>query len=200
MWAAEHTIETTAAPEAIWRLWADVPRWPEWNQDLARAELTGEFVAGSTIRMTSVEANRSICASLRPWSRSCSSTRPTSAASMCAPLTGSSLWTPIAHASSTAWRSPARTPTPSVPSSVRRSAATSPSSRSPRKARRGLMPLHPKDRPGFLRAPVSGLASERARMQDLTPVLPPPSASAVADGGELLGQAAAEGRHACEEA
>jgi hypothetical protein len=28
----------------------------------------------------------------------------------------------------------------------------------------------------------------------------PPSASAVADGGELLGQAAAEGRHECEEA
>jgi hypothetical protein len=33
-----------------------------------------------------------------------------------------------------------------------------------------------------------------------TAVTVPPSASAVADGGELLGQAAAEGRHACEEA
>jgi hypothetical protein len=33
-----------------------------------------------------------------------------------------------------------------------------------------------------------------------TAVSVPPSASAVADGGELLGQAAAEGRHACEEA
>jgi uncharacterized protein YndB with AHSA1/START domain len=53
MWAAEHSIETSAAPEAIWRLWADVPRRPEWNADLARAELEGEFRAGSTIRMTS---------------------------------------------------------------------------------------------------------------------------------------------------
>ncbi len=57
MWTAEHTIETTAEPEAIWRAWADVPRWPEWNADLARAELSGEFAAGSTIRMTSVDGD-----------------------------------------------------------------------------------------------------------------------------------------------
>jgi uncharacterized protein YndB with AHSA1/START domain len=57
MWTAEHTIETSAAPEAIWRAWADVPRWPEWNADLALAELAGEFAAGSTIRMTSVDGD-----------------------------------------------------------------------------------------------------------------------------------------------
>jgi hypothetical protein len=53
MWAAEHSVETTASPEDVWRLWADVPRWPEWNDDLGQAELDGEFSAGSTIRMTS---------------------------------------------------------------------------------------------------------------------------------------------------
>jgi uncharacterized protein YndB with AHSA1/START domain len=57
MWTAEHTMETSAAPEAIWRAWADVPRWPEWNADLALAELAGEFAAGSTIRMTSVDGD-----------------------------------------------------------------------------------------------------------------------------------------------
>ena len=57
MWTAEHSIETSAAPEAVWRLWADVPRWPEWNADLALAELTGAFRAGSIIRMTSVEGD-----------------------------------------------------------------------------------------------------------------------------------------------
>jgi hypothetical protein len=57
MWAAEHSIETTATPEAIWRLWADVPRWPEWNADLAKAELDGEFRAGSAIWMTSQEGD-----------------------------------------------------------------------------------------------------------------------------------------------
>jgi hypothetical protein len=49
MWAAEHSIETGASPDAIWRLWADVPGWPEWNADLARAELEGEFRRGGTI-------------------------------------------------------------------------------------------------------------------------------------------------------
>jgi hypothetical protein len=51
MWTTEHSIETSAAPEAIWRLWADVPRWPEWNADLGRADLSGPFAAGSTITM-----------------------------------------------------------------------------------------------------------------------------------------------------
>jgi hypothetical protein len=51
MWSAEYSTETTAAPEAIWRVWSDVERWPEWNTDLERAELIGLFAAGSTIRM-----------------------------------------------------------------------------------------------------------------------------------------------------
>jgi hypothetical protein len=57
MWTAEHSIETSATPDAIWRQWADVPRWPEWNADLARAELEGEFRPGSTIRMTSKDGD-----------------------------------------------------------------------------------------------------------------------------------------------
>jgi Polyketide cyclase / dehydrase and lipid transport len=57
MWTAEHTIETSAAAEAIWRAWADVPRWPEWNADLAQAELSGDFAVGSTIRMASVDGD-----------------------------------------------------------------------------------------------------------------------------------------------
>ena len=51
MWTTECSIETTAAPSAVWRAWADVERWPEWNADLERAELSGPFVAGSTISM-----------------------------------------------------------------------------------------------------------------------------------------------------
>jgi hypothetical protein len=53
MWTAEYEIETSATPEAIWRLWADVPHWPEWNADLAEAEVVGGFRPGGTIRMTS---------------------------------------------------------------------------------------------------------------------------------------------------
>jgi uncharacterized protein YndB with AHSA1/START domain len=51
MWSTEHSAETTAAAEAVWRVWSDVERWPEWNADLERAEVSGAFAAGSTITM-----------------------------------------------------------------------------------------------------------------------------------------------------
>jgi uncharacterized protein YndB with AHSA1/START domain len=53
VWATEHSVETSASPESVWRLWASVPAWPEWNADVASAELAGEFAEGSTIRMVS---------------------------------------------------------------------------------------------------------------------------------------------------
>jgi Polyketide cyclase / dehydrase and lipid transport len=52
MWSTEHRIETSATPEQIWRLWADVPGWPEWNADIERIELVGPFAEGSRIVMT----------------------------------------------------------------------------------------------------------------------------------------------------
>jgi Polyketide cyclase / dehydrase and lipid transport len=51
MWATEYSIEATATPSAVWRVWSDVGRWPEWNADLERAELSGAFVEGSTTTM-----------------------------------------------------------------------------------------------------------------------------------------------------
>jgi uncharacterized protein YndB with AHSA1/START domain len=54
MWAAEHSIETTASPESIWRLWSDVSKWGEWNADIERIEISGPFATGSTIAMTPV--------------------------------------------------------------------------------------------------------------------------------------------------
>ena len=55
MWSREHSIETTASPESIWRLWADVATWPEWNADIQRIEIFGQFAIGSTIAMTPVD-------------------------------------------------------------------------------------------------------------------------------------------------
>lgn len=54
MWETEHSVETSAAPEEIWRLWADVAGWPEWNGDIERVELVGAFAAGGTIVMTPI--------------------------------------------------------------------------------------------------------------------------------------------------
>jgi uncharacterized protein YndB with AHSA1/START domain len=52
MWVAEHSIVTSARPEQVWRVWADVPGWPEWNGDIERIELAGSFAAGGRIVMT----------------------------------------------------------------------------------------------------------------------------------------------------
>jgi uncharacterized protein YndB with AHSA1/START domain len=52
MWTTEHSIETTVAPDAIWRAWVDVTGWPRWNGDIERIELAGLFAEGSTIAMT----------------------------------------------------------------------------------------------------------------------------------------------------
>jgi uncharacterized protein YndB with AHSA1/START domain len=54
MWVAEHSIETSALPEQVWRLWADVEGWPKWNGDIERIELDGSFAAGGRIVMTPI--------------------------------------------------------------------------------------------------------------------------------------------------
>lgn len=54
MWATEHGIETSAPPEAIWRLWADVGDWPTWNGDIEQIEIDGPFAVGSRIVMTPI--------------------------------------------------------------------------------------------------------------------------------------------------
>ncbi|MFJ6798787.1 polyketide cyclase [Streptomyces sp. NPDC091268] len=51
MWVYEHSLETAAAPEAIWHLWADVQNWGTWNADIEKIELRGPFAAGSEITM-----------------------------------------------------------------------------------------------------------------------------------------------------
>jgi uncharacterized protein YndB with AHSA1/START domain len=52
MWSNEASVQTSASPEQIWRLWADVESWPDWNDDIERIELIGDFEAGSRILMT----------------------------------------------------------------------------------------------------------------------------------------------------
>ncbi|MGW1777086.1 SRPBCC family protein [Streptomyces sp. NPDC002104] len=52
VWEYEHAIETTAAPEAVWALWADVENWGTWNADIEKIELRGPFAAGAEITMT----------------------------------------------------------------------------------------------------------------------------------------------------
>jgi hypothetical protein len=52
MWVYEHSVETSAAPDAIWRLWADVENWGTWNADIDSIEIRGPFATGTEITMT----------------------------------------------------------------------------------------------------------------------------------------------------
>lgn len=49
MWHAEHTLETSASPEALWRRLAEVERWPEWDGELEWAKLQGPLRVGASI-------------------------------------------------------------------------------------------------------------------------------------------------------
>ena len=52
MWEYEHSIETTAAAEALWARSADVASWAEWNSDIEKVEINGPFTVGGQITMT----------------------------------------------------------------------------------------------------------------------------------------------------
>jgi uncharacterized protein YndB with AHSA1/START domain len=44
----EASLETTAAPAAVWQVWSDVDRWPEWNPDMKESHLDGPLALGTT--------------------------------------------------------------------------------------------------------------------------------------------------------
>ncbi|HEY2346543.1 MAG TPA: SRPBCC family protein [Xanthomonadaceae bacterium] len=51
MWTHEHSIETSATPERIWNLFADVEGWKAWNAGIEDIALHGPFVAGTRFFM-----------------------------------------------------------------------------------------------------------------------------------------------------
>jgi hypothetical protein len=52
MWTYQHSIETSATPEQVWGLWADVENWGAWNADIESIQISGPFEAGTEIVMT----------------------------------------------------------------------------------------------------------------------------------------------------
>lgn len=52
MFEAVHTERTSADAAAIWALWADPARWPDWNEQIEHAEVDGdELSIGATARV-----------------------------------------------------------------------------------------------------------------------------------------------------
>lgn len=52
MWSVEHSVDTPAPAEAVWRRYVDVATWPEWNSAVQSVHLDGEFVGGTTGTLT----------------------------------------------------------------------------------------------------------------------------------------------------
>jgi hypothetical protein len=46
------TLEASASPERVWRIWSDVSTWPSWNPDVLAVSIDGPFVSGAKGQMT----------------------------------------------------------------------------------------------------------------------------------------------------
>ncbi len=44
----EHSVETSARAEAVWDLWCEVDRRPEWDTSVRKLTLDGPFAAGTS--------------------------------------------------------------------------------------------------------------------------------------------------------
>lgn len=51
MWTTEHSIATTASPEAVWEILRDVNGWGAWNAGIEMIELDEPLAVGATFRM-----------------------------------------------------------------------------------------------------------------------------------------------------
>jgi hypothetical protein len=49
MWHVEDSVETTAAPGAVWKTWTAVNGWPRWVADFEWTRLAGPFAVGAII-------------------------------------------------------------------------------------------------------------------------------------------------------
>ena len=44
--------EAEVSPEALWRHWADMAAWPQWNDGIEAIDVEGPFAVGTTFTMT----------------------------------------------------------------------------------------------------------------------------------------------------
>ena len=56
----ERSVETSASPQAVWKLWSDTSTWQDWNPDVQAMTLNGPFAAGTTGTMKTKQGTRQI--------------------------------------------------------------------------------------------------------------------------------------------
>lgn len=45
------TVETTASPDKVWKVWSDTSTWGEWNPNVTTMEMHGPFQSGTSAVM-----------------------------------------------------------------------------------------------------------------------------------------------------
>jgi hypothetical protein len=48
----QRSRQTSASPEAVWRIWSNTDTWPSWNPDVRAVSLDGPFATGTSGSMT----------------------------------------------------------------------------------------------------------------------------------------------------
>jgi uncharacterized protein YndB with AHSA1/START domain len=56
----QRSVETTASPAAVWRVWSDTATWPQWNPDVQSMTLNGPFAAGTSGTMKTKQGTRQV--------------------------------------------------------------------------------------------------------------------------------------------
>lgn len=56
----QRSVETSASPAAVWKIWSDTSTWPEWNPDVQSMTLDGPFAAGTTGTMKTKQGTRQV--------------------------------------------------------------------------------------------------------------------------------------------
>ena len=51
MWSTEASAMRQALSEAIWRLWADVDNWKEWDPGVKDSSIGGPFAEGTGYKL-----------------------------------------------------------------------------------------------------------------------------------------------------
>jgi uncharacterized protein YndB with AHSA1/START domain len=56
----QRSVETSASPTTVWKVWSDTTTWPQWNPDVQSMTLNGPFAAGTTGTMKTKQGTRQV--------------------------------------------------------------------------------------------------------------------------------------------
>src|SRR5260370_36064509 len=63
------SVESTASPEKVWRIWADMSTWGQWNPNVTTMDWQGGFASGTAggVNTPSGQHHKIELAAVQPW-------------------------------------------------------------------------------------------------------------------------------------